>query len=192
MDPQRRLFGGVLCARVVAGLTTVGVTRFAVTRFLRGDRTVPRAVLGSFPQEATPVVEGLVKQIAKLPVASWPAIQAHWTRTQSFWTLAQYLAALPEYANELITAEAERPASTHPSTSRGPRWEIPVLVASAATTSQEGRTCHRATAARSACGHHRTIASSGHWVQLDAPTAVVDAIRMVANLAGDSVPSNQR
>ena len=188
---RRRLMGGILCARVATGLAAVGIVRFTVGRFLRGDRHVARAVLRSFPSEATPAVEGLVRQIGKLPVESWQAIQAHWTRTWSFWTLAHYLAALPRYAKELVAAEVGQTASTHRSPTRGPHWEFPVLVVSAATTAPEALARHRATAARSSCGHHHTMASSGHWVQLDAPTDVVEAIRTVVKLAKQpqSVPA---
>ncbi len=178
---RRRLRGGVYCARVAAGLAVLGVVRLAINRFLRGDRRMPRAVLRSFPREATPVVEGLLRQIAKLPSEYWPAIQAHWTRTGSFWTLAQYLAALPGYADEVIAAEANRTARSR--ASHGPRWDIPVVVLSAATVSQTSLARHRAVAAGSPRGRHRTVSSSGHWLQLDAPTEVVEAIRTVINLA---------
>lgn len=165
---RRRLRGGVFCARVGAGLAAVGVVRLAVNRFLAGDQRTSRAVLGAFPREATPVVEGLVGQIAKLPATWWPAIRAHWTRTKSLWILAQYLRAIPGCAKEVIAAEA-----THQ------QWKIPVVVLSAATASERSRGRDRLTAARSVDGEHHAVPSSGHWLQLDTPQAVVDAIRAV-------------
>ncbi len=186
---RRRLGGGVFYARLAAGLAVFGVVRLAINRFLRGDRQMPRAVLSSFPREATPVVEGLVRQIAKLPAEYWPAIQAHWTRTRSFWTLAQYLAALPGCAQEVIAAEAARTPPAPMAARRGPRWEIPVVVLSAATASPSSLARHRATAACSPCGQHRTVSSSGHWLQLDAPTDVVEAIQTVVNVAQRGRPA---
>jgi pimeloyl-ACP methyl ester carboxylesterase len=182
---RRRLGGGIFCARVGSGLAFFGIVRFATHQFLRGGRRLPRAVLSSFPKEATPVIEGLVRQIAKLPAEYWPAIQAHWSRTWSLWTLGEYLAALPECAREVIAAEQrcrERgDSSAEPASSR----DIPIVVLSASTASPVAQDRHRATAARYRSGRHHTVAAGGHWLQLDAPDAVVDAIREVVNAARD-------
>ena len=178
-EERRRLRGAVLFSRIGAAVAALGIVRLAIGQFVRGDRTTPRAVLGSFGREATRVVERLVGQVGKLPPESWPAVQAHWTRPGSFWAMSQYLAALPSCAREVIQAEAtDRP--THPRSSRGDKpWSMPTIVLSAATASPTERNRHRITASRSPLGQHRSVASGGHWVQLDASRDVVESIEEV-------------
>ena len=60
---------------------------------------------------------------------------------------------------------------------------------SAATASPSSLARHRATAACSPCGQHRTVSSGGHWLQLDAPTDVVEAIRTVVDVAQRDRPA---
>jgi pimeloyl-ACP methyl ester carboxylesterase len=52
--------------------------------------------------------------------------------------------------------------------------DLPIVVLSAAATAE-----HEHDAGLSTRGDHRVVHGSGHWMQLDAPDAVVDAIRRI-------------
>jgi pimeloyl-ACP methyl ester carboxylesterase len=58
---------------------------------------------------------------------------------------------------------------------------IPLTVISAGNTSPEGLVEHQAVAKLSAQGEHIVAQRRGHWVQLDEPQLVVDAIRRAVN-----------
>jgi len=174
---RRRLTGGILFSRIGAALAAVGVVRFALHRFLRGDRRLPRAVLGSFGPEATHVVERIVGQVAKLPPRFWPAVQAHWSRPQSFLAMSRAFAALPDCAREVIALEAALDAGD--GAPARPFRDVPVIVMSGANAPPDCVERHRRTAQSSARGAHRIASTGGHWVQLDVPTEVVRAIEEV-------------
>jgi pimeloyl-ACP methyl ester carboxylesterase len=55
--------------------------------------------------------------------------------------------------------------------------EAPVTVLSAANATPEQREEREAMARRSPHGQHIVAAKSGHWIQLDEPELVVQAIR---------------
>jgi pimeloyl-ACP methyl ester carboxylesterase len=56
---------------------------------------------------------------------------------------------------------------------------LPVVVISSATAPERRLAADRALAQRSRQGRHVTAPDSGHWVPLDAPQAVIDAIEQI-------------
>jgi pimeloyl-ACP methyl ester carboxylesterase len=64
--------------------------------------------------------------------------------------------------------------------------KIPVVILSAATQSEAYRQEHARMAARSAHGRHVLASGSGHWILLDEPELVVEAIRHLIGLAANS------
>jgi pimeloyl-ACP methyl ester carboxylesterase len=54
---------------------------------------------------------------------------------------------------------------------------LPLIVLSAGNTSAQAASEHVHDARLSVRGEHIVVPGSGHWIQLDAPIAVVDAIR---------------
>jgi len=170
-NERRMLQGGRLFALVGAALASIGVVRGALNRLARGSATTGRAVLRAFGPAATTVVTRIVGEVGKMPQEVWPGVRAHWSRPRSLLTLNRYLAGLPESARQVERALA-----------RAPRWPFPLIVLSAGgNPAQAAR--HRELASRSARGAAVTVDGVGHWVQLDAPAAVVDAIeRVVAGI----------
>jgi pimeloyl-ACP methyl ester carboxylesterase len=55
----------------------------------------------------------------------------------------------------------------------------PLVTISATESSDERRQLQEALARRSSRGRHLTAADSGHWIPIDEPQAVVEAIREV-------------
>jgi pimeloyl-ACP methyl ester carboxylesterase len=114
------------------------------------------------------VISRLVGEVSKMPPETWPMVRAHWCQTKSFQGLGNYLESLPASA-------AEADAFTEPG-------GIPVIVLSAANSTPEQLREREALARRSPHGRHIMAAKSGHWIQLDEPELVVEAIREMVRL----------
>ena len=94
-------------------------------------------------------------------------VQAHWCLPKSFEGMAATLESLPE-------SSAEAAALPVPES-------IPVTILSAAGSTAEQLAEREALAGRSVRGRHTAALNSGHWIHLDQPELVAEAIReMVA------------
>jgi pimeloyl-ACP methyl ester carboxylesterase len=164
---QVRMLGlGVRLARRGALLARLGVVRLALALLLSGGqrtRRVPQwiAKLSSGPGEST--IARLVGEVSKMPPETWPMVRAHWCQAKSFQGLGNYFESLPASA-------AEADALVEPG-------NLPVIVLSAANATAEQLKERDALAGRSPHGQHIIAAKSGHWIQLDEPHLVVQAIR---------------
>jgi pimeloyl-ACP methyl ester carboxylesterase len=167
---ERMLRGGVFFSRAGAALASVGVVRLCLDLLTRGSRTTPRAVLKSFGKDATALVERMVGEVTKLPPEVWPQIRAHWSRPRPFVTMARYLASLP-----VSSAEFEQ-ATPLPS--------VPLIVLSPHCEGAQLAT-QKELAALCAGGEHRPIADCGHWIHLDQPPAVIEAVKQVLERVRD-------
>ncbi|HLW75330.1 MAG TPA: alpha/beta fold hydrolase, partial [Bryobacteraceae bacterium] len=111
-------------------------------------------------------------QVRKLPQDAWPMVQAHWSDPKCFQAIAEQLRALPSCARCLQENSG--------------RIETPLILLSAGDASAMQRAEHEKIVANAVHGRLEVVESSGHWVQLDRPDAVLDAIaKMMA--AGSSV-----
>lgn len=163
-----RLSGGVFLSRVGALLAHAGVVRGCLNLLARGSTGVPRRVSRLFGSEAARVLDRLVGEVQKLPIETWPAVQAHWSQARCFTSMAGHLAGLRRSAAE-VAACGDLPK------------DIPVTVITAATQSAAYRQEHARIVACSNRGRHIVATGSGHWIHLDEPALVVDAVReMVA------------
>jgi pimeloyl-ACP methyl ester carboxylesterase len=163
-----RLKGGVFFSRVGALLARTGLVRKCLALLARGSTGVPRRVSRMFGAEAARVLGRLVGEVQKLPVETWPAVQSHWSEPKCFTSMAEHLAGLRQSAAE-VAACGDLPRN------------IPVVILSAATQSEACRQEHARMAARSDHGRHVLATGSGHWILLDEPDLVVDAIRLVVS-----------
>ena len=168
-----RLKGGVLFSRVGAILARTGAVRACLALLAKGSTGVPKRVSRLFGSEAARVLDRLVGEVQKLPVETWPAVQAHWSEPKCFTSMAEHLAGLRKSAAE-VAACGDLPRN------------IPVVILSAATQSDAYRREHARMAARSAQGRHVLASGSGHWILLDEPELVVEAIRHVVTLVTNS------
>ena len=103
-------------------------------------------------------------ELRKLPLQTVPVIRSHWCRPKSFRAISAHLAALESSFAAV----------------RNMRLNIPLTVISAGNTPPEGVAEHQAIARLSRLGEHIVAKRSGHWIQLDEPQLVVDAIRRAA------------
>jgi pimeloyl-ACP methyl ester carboxylesterase len=161
---KRMLRGGVLFSRVGVVLASVGVVRLCLDLATRGSLAAPKAVLKSFGKDATALVERIVGEVTKLPPEILPAIRAQWSRPKPFATMARYLAALPQSSSEFTQAP--------------PLPAVPMIVLSAECAGEQ-LAAQRELVSLCTKAEHRVIRNCGHWMHLDQPEAVVEAVKNV-------------
>ena len=169
-DPptQRRhmLQRGVILSRRGAWLARVGFVRLALHLATGGRRTLPKLMARlSSSRGGTSLVERLVGEVRKLPEPLWPAVRAHWCRPESFLSMADHLQSLAGVAAAVRAVPA--------------LGDLPLQVISGAHLTESQLAEHRQLAALSAQGRHVIAPDSGHWVHLDRPDYVAEAIRSV-------------
>jgi pimeloyl-ACP methyl ester carboxylesterase len=158
-EAKRRMLGrGVMLSRRGALLARMGVVGLALKLLTSGSQRVPKLLARVSAGSGAGVTDRLVGEVRKMPRELWPAIAQHWSQAQSFQAMADYLENLPRSAAEL---DEQRTLG-----------DLPLVVLSASKRIPE----HARDAALSTRGRHIVVPGSGHWIQLDAPDAVVDAV----------------
>ena len=160
---RRRLATGVKLSRRGAILARLGIVRLALALLVSGGRLLPKLIGRAAARQGAGTMERLVGEVRKLPSDLWPVVQSHWCNPKNFSAMAAYLASLPECA-----VQAQRmdiPA------------HVPFLVLSAGNSSA-GELSERASWVRqSQAGRHEQAPGTGHWIQLERPDLVIDAVR---------------
>lgn len=158
--------GGVLAA--------FGVVRVCLWLLQRGKRQAPRRVLGLFGGKATETVQRILGELLKLPPETVRLIRARWSTPKFFWTMAGYIQAVPRCACELHGLEI--PAN------------LPVTVLSGAHQPEVRLREHAAIAAHSNGGSHLIAVKGAHWIHLDDPELVAQAVCEMARDTTYEVP----
>jgi pimeloyl-ACP methyl ester carboxylesterase len=158
---------GVLLSRRGAFLARLGVVRLALGLLSAGSQRLPKMIARASSGRSAAITDQLVGQVRKLPSELWPVIQSHWCNPMCFEGMARYLEALPQsaaaVAQELGLMDALR--------------DVPLTILSAGNASPIQRTEHETLARRSSQGQIKVVRGSGHWIQVDRPDAVIQAIR---------------
>jgi pimeloyl-ACP methyl ester carboxylesterase len=154
---------GVKLSRRGAWLARVGIVRAALTLLMAGGKRIPQGIAKLSSGRGEAVISRLVGEVRKMPPETWPMVRAHWSLAKSFVGMANYLESLPASAAQAVAlGEAET---------------IPITVLSAANSTPGQLREREEMARRSPRGQHITARKSGHWIQLDEPDLVVQAIR---------------
>jgi pimeloyl-ACP methyl ester carboxylesterase len=163
----RMLKLGVRLSRRGAALARLGVVRAALALLMAGGRWIPKAVARASSGRGETLISRLVGEVRKMPPETWPMVRAHWCQPKSFYGMAAYLESLPASAAE-AEALIEKAIGTE---------SVPAIVLSGAHSPREHLEEREEIARRSPRGRHIVARKSGHWIQLDEPKVVVDAIR---------------
>jgi pimeloyl-ACP methyl ester carboxylesterase len=162
---KRMLARGVMLSRRGELLARLGVVRLALNLLLSGSRTIPKILARVSVGRGAGVTERLTGEVRKMPRELWPAIAAHWSEARCFHAMANALENLPLSVTQLDEKQSLE--------------DLPVVVLSAASANAVALSEHEHDARLSTRGEHRVVPGSGHWMQLDAPDVVVQAIRQV-------------
>jgi hypothetical protein len=148
-----RLHRGIALSRRGALLARFGVVRFALALALSGSRRLPRLIARLSAGRGASTTDRLAGEVKKLPPHTWPMIRMHWSDERCFATMAEYLDRLP--ANVQAAVEGGWPAG------------IPAIVLTVNGSSPD----------LPPGAIHRIAHNSGHWIQLDEPELVIEAVR---------------
>jgi pimeloyl-ACP methyl ester carboxylesterase len=154
---------GVRLARRGALLARLGVVRFSLALLASGGRRIPKLIARVSSGNGESAVSRLVGEVGKMPRETWPMIRAHWCQPKSFLGMSGHLEALP-----VSCAEAAECGDALP---------VPMVILSAAT-STSAQLAERDALARRSHGKH-IVVKGGHWIHLDEPELVVEAIREI-------------
>lgn len=143
-----------------------GVVRFSLRALERGNQALPKFLSFLSGGSRVGLTQRVTTQIQKFPAAIRGQIRAHWSRPSSFLTMTEYLADLPaSCAQAMICPDL---------------GDMPLIVLSA----EHGQPGHQGRQAKlaklSSRGDFRVIAGSTHWLMLDAPQAIIEAVREIA------------
>jgi pimeloyl-ACP methyl ester carboxylesterase len=154
---RSRLRRAVSLSKRGSFLARAGVVKTCLSLVLGGNQWIPKlAARLSSGEGGSGLTSRLAGEIGKLPRDLWPAIAWHWSLPKSFEGMAMYLDALPESCREMTGVRLP---------------DVPIVVISAAQN-RSGPGVGLPSSARFVTAQH-----SGHWIQLDEPEVVVDAIR---------------
>jgi pimeloyl-ACP methyl ester carboxylesterase len=156
-----RLWRACLLSYVAAALAACGLVRLGLWGLLRRGGGNPGPVLGRHPTMRRMAVE-----VAKLPRDLVPALAARWSEPRFFRELAGSIASLPSCAVEA----ARQPIPPG----------LPVVVLSGSHQTPEHLAAHEALATR-----HVVVQGSAHWIHLDQPALVADAVMSSVRLQPD-------
>lgn len=167
-SPQQRemLRGGIFLSKLGAILARLGIVRASLMLLSGGSPAVPQRFSRLLGRRAMALLERMVSEVQKLPPEVLPAVQAHWSHPKAFRGMWEHLASMPECSAALASGEDSF-------------GNIPVVVFSAGARDARWREADGRLASASSNGRHIISPQSGHWVHLDEPRLVVDAIHDV-------------
>ena len=170
-EPRKQmLVRGVLLSRRGALLAQLGVVRLALRLLMSGSRTIPKFLARVSAGQGAGVTERLTGEVRKMPRELWPAVAAHWSEARCFRTMADSLESLPVSVTQVDECRS--------------LGDLRIVVLSAASANAEEMREHEHDARLSTCGEHSVVPGSGHWMHLDAPDVVVEAISRVMVVSG--------
>jgi len=154
---------GVMLSRRGATLARLGIVGLALKLLISGSHTMPKMLARISAGRGASVTERLTGEVRKMPAELWPVVAWHWSQAKSFRAMAASLESLPASVGQL---DEQRPMG-----------DLPLIVLSAASASPLAMSEHEHDARLSDRGAHIVVPASGHWMQLDAPEAIAEAIR---------------
>jgi pimeloyl-ACP methyl ester carboxylesterase len=164
-EQQAQIRRGARLCRYGTGAARSGVarvvSRLVNLRALSAARAlVALASRGALRRED----EGILAPIWKLPLEARRVLGSMWTRPQFFQALGSQIEHVGQSATEMLR-------DTHESLG-----EKPLVVISSSSANERRLRADLALAQQSRRGRHIVAPDSGHWVPLDNPQAVIDAI----------------
>lgn len=165
-DDQRRLIArGVRLCRHGTVAARFGLARAVSALVGTGALGAARAIVkvvsrGGLRRED----EGILAPVSKLPPEARAVLRHMWTEPRFFEALGSQIESICESAAQVAEEAPEHYGG------------LPLVVLTAAGAGERRMQEDAALAQRSARGRHRLVAGSGHWLPLDAPSAVADAI----------------
>ena len=175
---QRRMIrGAVLFSRIGEMLCRVGFIRLVLKRLERGATGAPKAAARVFGPSAEKFLGRILGEVRKLPPETLPLVRMLWCQPRSFQSMARYVGALPASAAVVATL--------------GGLGALPLAVLSGSHHSEPRAKEQEELARLSSNSKHLIAAESAHWIHLDEPELVVEAVREVVEQVRQATPKPQ-
>jgi pimeloyl-ACP methyl ester carboxylesterase len=165
---RRQIERGVRLCRHGAAAARLGIARAVAALVSLGALAPARALVGLVSRGGlSRADEEILAPIWKLPPEVRRPLRQFWTEPKFFDALGSQIESICESATEVRDAAREG-------------WDdLPLVVISAATSSARRQHLQEALARRSSRGRHVFATTGGHWVPLDDPQVVIDAVLAV-------------
>ena len=160
-DERNRRFGLRLCRRGERG-ARLGIVRLYLEGIIAGLLGLTQPAFGIITSGTTVVGKRIVEGISKLPRELQPIILSHWSRPSYFASTRSQMEHIRESAQQVADAP--------------PLKDLPILALVPSNATPERLAASQAFAATSTRGRHLIIENSTHFIQLDNPEAVVEAL----------------
>ena len=168
MDPskQGQIDRGKRLSNYAVPIARFGLARLAVTSLLCRSGKLSGQLAGAAGHGGRHVLGRVTEEVGKMPREVWPIVAAHWSRPGYYLGMRSHVEAVPDTVREMHNAE---PIRGIPVTVLTPGKSTPL------SKEQLGRIGDQV---------QQVIASaSAHWIHLDEPVLVVDAIRQMVDAA---------
>ena len=157
---QSQLDLGNRLIRYALPVVRCGLARLLVTWLFGHSGNLSDHIAGAAGAHPRYVLGRIKTEVRKMPRKVWPAVAAHWSRPSFYRGLRSHIHSIPATVREMHTA--------------GPIRDIPVTVLTPGNAAPltQNQLDHIGDSV------HQTIArKSEHWIHLDEPDLVIDAIR---------------
>ena len=162
---QRKLMGAIRLSRYGAVLARLGVARLVSLLVRLGAPGLARSSVSLLTGGTLAEAERMIAPVAKLPSELRPIIAAFWTQPKFFDAIVSQAESLPRSAAQVAAT--------------GDYGDMPLVVLSASDSCPTGAKENEDLTRLSSQGKHIVASKSGHWIHLDEPDLVVEAIREV-------------
>jgi pimeloyl-ACP methyl ester carboxylesterase len=152
-------------ASIAAWLARLGLVRLCLARAARGSPRLARVATSAFGVGVASAAQRITGEIRKLTASDLAVVRGLWSQPKNFTSLKRYVEALPVSA---VQAGAV--------TSLG---DLPLVVLSGDHHASPYAEWQRDLAQLSSRGRQFVASGSGHWIHLDRPELVIQAIREV-------------
>ncbi|MCH6553751.1 MAG: alpha/beta hydrolase [Acidobacteria bacterium] len=168
-EARRKLVGGARMSRYGALLARLGIARLVAFLGSVGAARLARGVVRIMTVGVIRRQEQMVAPGGKLPAQWRPVVRSFWLQPKAYEAMAGQIESLPESAKQVAAA--------------GGFGEMPLVVMSAGNPDATRIQQQEEAARLSTKGEHVIAPHSGHWIQLDQPQLVAEAIRKVVESA---------
>lgn len=159
-DKQHMIDRGKRLSSCAIPIAHFGLTRLAVTRLLGRSGKLSGHLAGATGAGGRHVLRRVTEEVGKMPKEVWPIVAAHWSRPAFYVGMQRHVEAVPHSVREMENIEPIR--------------EIPVLVLTPGKSTPLSQECLDKIGDRV----QQVIATeSAHWIHLDEPELVINAIR---------------
>ena len=161
-----------MCSRyasIAAWLARQGMVRVCLSRAAGGSPRLARTATSAFGVGGASAARRIAGEIRKLPASELAAVRGLWSQPKNFMSLRQYIEAL-------FVSAAQAGAVT----SLG---DLPLVVLSRDHHASPYSEWQRDLAQLSSRGRQLVACGCGHWIHLDCPEVVIQAIREVVGAA---------